>query len=110
MGKRWRDFGLIKDKDVLVEPPFENRFDAFVGEGFDHESSFTGSFEAFRGVAFAEPHDTQAGTEALLRVRSALQDPDNKFFGVGAVFSGPVDDSRRGPIQVSLMALWHVLP
>ena len=92
MGKRWRGFGLIKDKDVLVEPPFENRFDAFVGEGFDHESSFTGSFQAFRGVAFAEPHDTQAGTEALLRVWSTIQDPGDELFGFWAIVSGPSDD------------------
>ena len=103
-------FSVIKHERLLVESPFENRFDAFKGEGFDHESSFAGSFKTFRAVAFAEPHDTQAGTEALLRVRSALQDPDDKLFGVRPVFSGPIDDSRRGPIEISLMALWHVLP
>ena len=101
---------MIKDKDVLVEPPFENRFDAFIGEGFDHQSSFTGGFKALGGVAFAKPHDTQTRSKALLRMRSALQDPDDKFFGVGTVFSGPSDDSRRGPIEISLMGFWHMLP
>lgn len=92
MGKWWRVFGLIEDKDLLVEPPFENRLHAFVGEGFDNQSSFTGGFEALRSVAFAEPHDTEAGTEALLRVRSALQDSGDKFFGFWAIVSGPSDD------------------
>ena len=110
MGKRWRVFALINDKDVLVESPFENRFNAFKGEGLYHKRSFAGGFETFRAVACAEPHDTQAGTEALLRVWSALQNPDDKFFGVRPVFPSPVNDSRRGPIEISLMALWHVLP
>ena len=78
---------------MLVKTLFENRFDAFVGDGFDHQSLSTGGFEAFRGVSFYEPHDIQAGTEALLRMWSALHDLGDKPLGLAAKFPGSLDGS-----------------
>ena len=37
-----------------------------------------------------------------------FQNPGDQFFGIGAVFRGPLDDPGGGPFKVSLMTFGHV--
>jgi len=54
-------------------------------------------------------HNAKAGSKTLLRVRSALHDVRDELLRLGTVLPGPVDDSGRGPFQMPLMRLGHVL-
>jgi hypothetical protein len=54
---------------LLVEIMFEDRLDTLIRTRTDAESASAGSFEARLAVAFAEPHEAQAGAEALLGMR-----------------------------------------
>jgi len=52
----------------VIEPVFEDRFNAFLGTGPEGERPSTRSFQALGAIAFAKPHEAQTGTEALLRM------------------------------------------
>ena len=61
---------MAKRQGLLIEPGFEDRFNAFIGTRPDGERPSAGRFEALCTIAFAQPHETQTRTEALLRMRS----------------------------------------
>ena len=56
-----------------------------------------------------QAHNAEAGSKALFRVGSAIHDMRDEFLRLGTVLSGPVDDPGRGPFQMPLMRLGHVL-
>lgn len=58
---------------------------------------------------FCQAHNAEAGPEALLRVGSTLHDMRDELLCLGTVLCGPVDDPGRGPFQIPLMGLGHVL-
>ena len=57
-----------------IEVVFEDRVDRAVGARTDIERAGAGSFEPFTPIALGEPDDADAGTEALLGVRTLAQD------------------------------------
>lgn len=64
--------------------------------------------EALWGVLACQAHDAEAGSKALFGVGPVLQDVSDKLRGFGACFFCPVDDPRRRPLQIPLMAFGHV--
>ncbi len=61
------------------------------------------------GVGLAQAHDSQAGAIAHLGMRLAFEDRADHLRGGLAHGFGPVNQPRRRPLQMRLMALGHVL-
>src|SRR5262249_38884089 len=67
-GSGWTRQGLP------IQVVFENRFNTLIRTRTDADGALAGSFEAAIAVAFAQPHDAQTRTEALLGVRPRGED------------------------------------
>ena len=83
---------------MLVEAVFEDGFHAAIGERLDVQGSQAGFLQPLWGVTGCQADDAETGSEALLRVWTAVDDLADKGLGVGAVLGGPVDDPGRGPL------------
>ena len=103
------DIVLIKKKGLLVQVFLEDGFNAFEGVGRDSQRSGAGGFKAVWGVAFAQAHDAEAGSETLFRVGFALKDGAEEPLCIWAIFLCPLEDSGGGPLKISLVTLGHVL-
>src|SRR6201982_904752 len=60
-------------------------------------------------VALDEPHDADAGAEALLGVRALAQDDLDQCRGLGADLTGLPRNPLQRPIGVALVARRHVI-
>ena len=67
-----------------------------------------GGLHPFDPVALDEPHDADAGADALLGVRALAQDDLDQRRGLGADLAGLPRDPLRRPIGVALVARRHV--
>ncbi len=92
---------------ALVEFVFENIVDTFVGANAGGIGTLAGGFQAFRGVAFGQAEDAQAGTVSLLRVPAGRKRPADQFGGLRADFCGPAQKALRGLLAVELVLGRH---
>ena len=74
---------------VLVESAFEDGGDTFIAMSAEDKRAGAGGVESCIAIAFGQSQDTEAGTIALLGVRSFVQDVGNERRGVGADVGGP---------------------
>src|SRR5205823_7124297 len=100
---RWRLRGLV------IELVVEDRAHRAVGQGADLDGPRGGGFEAIGAEWPHQPHDAEAGSEALLGVGPALQDQLAERGGSWADRSGLAANALDGPVRVPPMARRHVL-
>ena len=77
--RRGRARGWLAIKAVL-----QDRVDRAVGLGADLEAAPAGGLEPGDAVLASEPHDADAGAEALLGMRTAAQDDLDQGGGFGS--------------------------
>src|ERR1700731_719790 len=94
---------------LAVEFFVEDRAHRTVGQGADPDCPRGGGFETIGAEWPHQPHDAQAGPEALLRVGPALQDQLAERGGSWADRSGLAANALDGPVGVPPMARRHVL-
>ena len=92
-----------------IEVIFEDRVDRAVGARADLERPAAGGFEPFTPIALGEPHDANAGAEALLRVRALAQDDLDQRRSVAADCTSLPAQALRRPVGITLVARRHVL-
>ena len=66
-----------------VEPVLEDRVDVAVGADADDQSAGTGGLEAGGAIAAAEAEQPEAGTVALLGMRTLGEDGGDERSGLG---------------------------
>ena len=71
------------------------------------EGALAGGFQSWLGVDLLQTQDAQTGAVAHFRVRLALQDGTDDFGSGNANAFGPMNQSRRCPFQMRLVALGH---
>src|ERR1700738_1920410 len=94
---------------LAIELVIEDRTHRTVGQGGDLDCPRGGGFEAIGAERPHEPHDAEAGPEALLRVGPALQDQLAERGGSWADRSGLAANALDRPVGVAAMARRHVL-
>jgi hypothetical protein len=92
-----------------VERSFQNRFQALVGVRVQQQGALAGRLQAYRGVSLGQAHDAQASAVTHLRMRLAFEDDPHQLRSRWAYIRGPVDQPRRRPLQVGLMAFGTVV-
>jgi hypothetical protein len=101
-GSGWTRQGLP------VKVVFEDRFNTLVRTRTDADGAVAGRFKACIAIAFAQPHDAQTRTEALLGMRPCSQ---NRFNHLGrglTCFRRPANKPLGRPFGIVLMGLGHV--
>src|SRR6266403_3783525 len=83
---------------LAIELVVENGAHRTVGQGADLDCPRGGGFEAIGAERPHEPHDAEAGPEALLRVGPALQDQLAERRGSWADRSGLAANALDGPV------------
>src|SRR6202049_2370660 len=94
---------------LAIELVVEDQTHRTVGQGADLDCPRGGGFEAIGAERPHQPHDTEAGPEALLRVGPALQDQLAERGGSGADRRALAANALDGPVGVAPMARRHVL-
>ena len=84
MGDHGGDRALVR-QGLPIKVVLENRFDTLVRTRADADSPPAGGFEAIIAIAFAQPHDAQTRTEALLGMWTR---GENGFDDLGRGLSG----------------------
>lgn len=92
-----------------VQPLFEDRLDTLVTVSLDRERPGAGGFQALGAVTLGEPHDAQAGPEALFGMSAMLHDGGNQVLSIGADLSRPADQARRSPLKIFSVAPGHMV-
>ena len=83
----------VKEQGLLIEAVFQDGFNALERIGLDGQSACAGGLKTLRGVSAGQAHDPEAGSEALLGMRSVLHDLGDKLTGLGADLLCPVQES-----------------
>src|SRR6202521_2120969 len=94
---------------VAIAVGLQDRVDRAVGSRADLQRPPAGGLQPLGPVALDEPHDADAGAEALLRVRALAQDDLDQRRALGGYIAGLPRDPLRRPIGVALVAGRHVL-
>ena len=89
--------------------PGEDRDDALVVERADLDRSTGDPFGACRIDAAQQPHDAEAGAEALFGVRPVGEDGDDQSFGARTNRPAPVLEAFGRPLGIAAMGAGHVL-
>src|SRR5208283_2557413 len=71
--------GRLLREFLAIQLVLEDRLDALIRVGLQNEGTGTGGLEPFFPVAPCQPHDAEAGAEALLGVRPSLHDLPDEF-------------------------------
>jgi hypothetical protein len=87
----------------------EDRLQALVTGGSEVQRPATGRFQPPFSIALAQAHDAQTGVEGLLGEGAALQHRPDQGLGMGSAVPGPAQKPLRGPLELALVALGHVL-
>ena len=94
---------------MAIELGGEDGFDGGEGAGADGERALAGSFHPRTIEARYEPHDAEAGAEALLGVSLLAQDDLDECAGVRPDLGGLALDALGRPVGVAPMARGHVV-
>ena len=94
---------------LAIELVVKDRAHRTVGHGPDFDRPRRGGFETIGAERPHQPHDAEAGAEALLGVGPALQDQLAERGGCWADRSGLAANALDRPVGVPPMARWHVL-
>src|SRR6476659_3927022 len=94
---------------LAIELVVEDGAHRAVGQGADLDRPRGGGFQAIGAEWPHQPHDAEAGPEALLRVGPALQDQFAERGGRWTDRSGLAANALDGPVGVPPMARRHVL-
>ena len=97
--------GQFLFQGLLIELVVQDGLDALVGAGPKMEGASAGGFQSHILDGFAEPDDSQAGTEALFGVGPILEDFLDDEGADRPDGGGPVHHAAGGPLQVSLVRL-----
>jgi hypothetical protein len=92
-----------------VERALQDRAQAGIGAGLQLQRTLTGRFEPLVGIGLGQAQDPEASAIAHLRMRLAGEDGTDDFGCGGAHGFAPVNQAGRRPLDVSLVALRHVL-
>ena len=84
---------------------FQDGFDADVGAGAEVQRPFTSGLQSFGAGGFAQPHDAEAGAEALFGMGPAGEDLFDDLGTKGAGLLGPLHQPPGRPLQIALMGL-----
>src|ERR1700687_732878 len=100
------DRRLVRGRCVplAITVGLQDRVDRAVGSRADLQRSAAGGLQPLCPVALDEPHDADAGAEALLGVRSLAQDDLDQRRGLGADLTGLPRNPLQRPIGVALVA------
>jgi hypothetical protein len=94
----WHAIGGRPLRGLAIELVVEDRAHRTVGQRADLDCPRGGGFETIGAEWPHQPHDAQAGPEALLRVGPALQDQLAERGGSGADRSGLAANALDGPV------------
>jgi len=92
--------GVVVGDGDAVEPVFEDRRDVTVWARPHAQRALAGSLETRVAVALREPQDSQAGSKALLGMRTLVQDRFTQSARRAADLFGPRNVPRRRPLGV----------
>src|SRR3954452_4072163 len=96
-------------KPLAIAVSLQDRVDRAVGSRADLQRPAAGGLQPLGPVALEEPHDADAGAEALLGVSALAQDDLDHRRGLGADLAGLPRDPLWRPLCVALVARRHVL-
>ena len=94
---------------LAISVGLQDRIDRAVGSRADLQRPTAGGLHPLGPVALDEPHDADAGAEALLGVRALAQDDLDQCRGLGADLTGLPRNPLQRPIGVALVARRHVI-
>src|SRR6202047_4471497 len=94
---------------LAISVGLQDLVDRAVGSRADLQRSAASGLQPLGPVTLDEPHDADAGAEALLGVRALAQDDLDQRRGLGADLAGLPRNPLRRPIGVALVARRHVL-
>ena len=92
-----------------VQRVFQDGFQALVGIDSQEQSPLAGSLQARRREGFGQTENAQASAISGLRMPLALQAGLHYFRGCWSHRRRPVDQARRGPLQMRLMTFGAVM-
>ena len=109
MVERQRALVRARGRARAIEPGLQNGVDRAVGARPYVEPAIARRFEAIAPVLARQPEDAEAGPEALLGVRFALQDQGDEP-ACGRADGGRLAlEALEGPIGIAPMGTRHVL-
>ena len=97
-GVAGRAGGLLPGKGFAIELGLEDGGDAAVGAHVQSQSSLTSGLESVGAVCLSQAHQAQAGTEALLGVRTVRHELLGNPGAVNAGPLSPLDQAARCPL------------
>ena len=101
--------GRPRLRGLAIELVVEDRAHRAVGQGADLDRARCRRFDTLGAERAHQAHDAEAGAEALLGVRPALQDQLAQGCGGGADRGGFLADALDGPVGIAPMAGRHVI-
>src|SRR4029077_2265847 len=100
---------LRREVRLSVQTSLEDGSQTLIGTCLCCQGVSTGRFQSRVGIGLGQAQNAQTGAIAHLRMRFAFQNGANELRRGLTHALSPVNQSRGGPLQMSLMALGPML-
>jgi hypothetical protein len=100
--------GLIAarlEQELAIERVLQNRAQALIREGPQLQGALAGRFQPLVGVSLGQTQDAETRAVAHFRMRLRFENVVYDLCGRRAHRLGPVNQARRSPFQMRLVAL-----